>query len=404
MTTIVENVPASADLFISAIGPGTEIVESIEQLRRHLEERPDEYAIVLGSGVDIHAATSLADTLRVLRPMISVILLRKRVDSSVLAEALRSGMRDVVEERDLTALSTAVRRAHSLHEALLAGEQGEGNEARGRLITVFSAKGGVGKTTVSTNIAVTLAQMDNKVCLVDLDLAFGDVAITLQLFPEHTIADAVAMQADLDAETLDGLLTKYSEDLCALVAPTTPLAKATITQELVGKILTSLKQRFDYVVVDTPPAFDDVVLQAFDASDLLLLVLTLDIPALKNIKVTLETLELLNFPREKCRIVLNRADAKVGLTVNEVEATLHSDIAASIASAREVPASVNRGEPIVIALPRHPVSQTFMTLARDCVAAIAAANVKSPGTAAEAAQSDGAGRRRRLLRRGSRHG
>ncbi len=189
-------------------------------------------------------------------------------------------------------------------------------------------------------------------------------------------------------------MTKYSDNLFALVAPTTPLAKATISQELVGKILTSLKQRFDYVVVDTPPAFDDVVLQAFDVSDLLLLVLTLDIPALKNIKVTLETLELLNFPREKCRIVLNRADAKVGLTVNEVETTLHSDIAASIASAREVPASVNRGEPIVIALPRHPVSQTFMTLARDCVAAIAAANVKSPVTAAEAAHSDGAGRRR----------
>lgn len=318
MTTIVEDVQASADLFLSAIGSNAEVVPSIEQLRRHLEERPDEYAIVLGSGVDIHAATSFADTLRVLRPTISVILLRKRVDSSVLADAMRSGMRDVVEERDLTGLSTAVRRAHSLREALLAGEAGENQQVRGRLLTVFSAKGGVGKTTVSTNVAVALAQMDYKVCLVDLDLAFGDVAITLQLLPEHTIADAVSMQADLDGESLDALLTKYSDNLFALVAPTSPLAKATISQELVGKILTSLKQRFDFVVVDTPPAFDDHVLQAFDASDLLLLVLTLDIPALKNIKVTLETLELLNFPHEKCRIVLNRADAKVGLSIDEV--------------------------------------------------------------------------------------
>jgi pilus assembly protein CpaE len=291
-----------------------------------------------------------------------------------------------------------VRRAHSLHDALIAGEAGE-HQVRGHLVTVFSAKGGVGKTTTATNVAVALSQMNYKVCLVDLDLAFGDVGITLQLFPENTIADAVALQADLDAESLDALLTKCSDHLFALAAPASPLARATINAELVGKILASFKQRFDFVVVDSPPAFDDHVLQAFDASDLLLLVLTLDIPALKNIKITLETLDLLNFPREKCRIVLNRADSKVGLSSADVETALKMPIAASIASAREVPASVNRGETITMTMPRHPVSQMFTTLAKDCAAAMKQVRRDGAIEAPEPGAPDG---RRRLFSRGSR--
>jgi pilus assembly protein CpaE len=398
VTTIVESIPASADLFVSAIGPTTEVVSTIEELRPHLDARPNEYAVVLGSGVDIHAATSLADAMRVGRPTVSVILVRKRIDSGLLADAMRAGLRDVVEERDLTALSTAVRRAHSLHDALIAGEAGE-HQVRGHLVTVFSAKGGVGKTTTATNVAVALSQMNYKVCLVDLDLAFGDVGITLQLFPENTIADAVALQADLDAESLDALLTKCSDHLFALAAPASPLARATINAELVGKILASFKQRFDFVVVDSPPAFDDHVLQAFDASDLLLLVLTLDIPALKNIKITLETLDLLNFPREKCRIVLNRADSKVGLSSADVETALKMPIAASIASAREVPASVNRGETITMTMPRHPVSQMFTTLAKDCAAAMKQVRRDGAVEPPEPGAPDG---RRRLFSRGSR--
>ena len=402
MPVIVDPDSGSVRRLLGALPPGCQSVDSIERLLPWLSQHSDEYVIVLGPNVRFDDAVTVCEGLRVSRPMMGVVLVRESFDTQTLARAMQAGAREVVAINDLDSIAGAVTRAHQFSVALRGPGQAE---HQGSVIAVFSPKGGVGKTTIAVNLALALTDKGSRqVCLVDFDLAFGDVAITLQLFPEHTIADAVAMQADLDAESLDGLLTKYSENLCALVAPTTPLAKATITQELVGKILTSLKQRFDYVVVDTPPAFDDVVLQAFDASDLLLLVLTLDIPALKNIKVTLETLELLNFPREKCRIVLNRADAKVGLTLNEVETTLHSDIAASIASAREVPASVNRGEPIVIALPRHPVSQTFMTLARDCVAAIATANVRIPVTAGEAAQSDGAGRRRRLLRRGSRHG
>jgi pilus assembly protein CpaE len=143
------------------------------------------------------------------------------------------------------------------------------------------------------------------------------------------------------------------------------------------------------VVVDSPPAFDDHVLQAFDHSDLLLLLLTLDIPALKNLKITLDTLHLLNFPREKYRIVLNRADSKVGLTPAEVEKTLKEKISASIPSSPDVPASVNRGQAIVDSQPKHPISQIFMTIARDAIEAMPSVAQKvAPGRIAGSSEPD----------------
>jgi pilus assembly protein CpaE len=369
MTTIVESTPSTAEMLVGAIGTDADVVVSIDQLRHHLEQRPDEHAVVLGPGVNLQAAVSFADTMRLARPALSVILVRPRLDTGVMAEALRSGMREVVEERDLTALSLAVRRAHALFRALTADRSGQPGYTLGRLVTVFSAKGGVGKTTMSTNLAVALSTMGHRVCLVDLDLAFGDVGVALQMFPEHSITDVIGIAGDIGPDDLQPLLTTYSENLSALLAPSAPHPDEPLVKKLVGKILTTLKLSFDYVVVDTPPAFDDHVLQAFDESDLLLLVLTPDIPALKNLKITLEMLELLNIPRGKCRVVLNRAEAKVGLSAGDIEKSLGAEIFASIPAAHEVPASINRGEPIVTSLPRHPASQAVLAMARDSVQA-----------------------------------
>ena len=122
------------------------------------------------------------------------------------------------------------------------------------------------------------------------------------------------------------------------------------------QILLILRENYDYVVVDTPPAFDEQVLEALDQSDLIALIATLDIPALKNLKLTLETLEEINFPREKWSIVLNRSDSKVGLAINEVEKTLRVPISIQIPSSRDVPAAINRGVPIIYDNPKHPVS------------------------------------------------
>jgi pilus assembly protein CpaE len=235
---------------------------------------------------------------------------------------------------------------------------------RGRIVTVFSAKGGCGKTTMSTNLAAVLADRGKReVCLVDLDLAFGDVAIALQLFPSHTIADAIPLGDTLDAQGVASLLTPHSPGLAALVAPVEPGAASTIPAELVGRILYILREEFDYVVVDTPPAFDDQVLAAFDRSDVIALLATMDIPAIKNLKLTLETMELLNYSKDRYQVVMNRADAKVGLVVSEVEKTLRTPIVSQIPSSAEVPKATNRGVPIVLDQPKHPVSLAIRAFA-----------------------------------------
>jgi pilus assembly protein CpaE len=163
----------------------------------------------------------------------------------------------------------------------------------------------------------------------------------------------------------------------------------------VSRVLQVLRDHFDYVIVDTPPAFDDHVLSAFDLSDVVALIATLDIPALKNLKLTLETMDLLNFPRDRWRIVLNRADSKVGLAIGEVEKSLRATISAQLPSSRDVPAAINRGVPIVLDDPRHPVSVAIKTFAEQYVA-----NVQSGPGGGRATTKPG--ERRGLLRRRSR--
>jgi pilus assembly protein CpaE len=358
---VVEPDPLSQEALRGAAGPGATVVPDLDAGYRALDAAPEVEVVLVGPHVDLGAALELSEAMRLARPLLGVVLVRQRVDTATLTDALRAGVREVVKERDVDGVHAAVRRALDLADAVrkqagIAATEGEGSPG-GRLITVFSAKGGAGKTTLSTNIAAAIADGGRRsVCLVDLDLAFGDVAIALQLFPAHTLSDAVPMMDSLDASAVEALLTPHSPGLTTLVAPVEPGAAESIPAALVGRVLRVLKGMFEYVVVDTPPAFTDHVLAAFDESDLVALLATLDIPALKNLKLTLETLDLLNYPRERWRIVLNRADSKVGLQLSEVEKTLKVPIAAQVPSSRAVPASVNRGVPIVLDDPNHPVS------------------------------------------------
>lgn len=361
MTAIVEFDPLGAEAIKGALGPEASVLPSLDALKAHLDVNMFEDCIVLGPSIDQVDVFSLAEELRVTRPSLGVVMVRRRIDTAVLSDAIRSGVREVVQERDLAGLAVAVRRqreiAVRLREQIDPGEGSTGGGHHGRVVTVFSAKGGCGKTTLATNLAAAIADSGKgSVALLDLDLAFGDVSIALQLFPSHTIADAVPIGEDLDGPALMSLLTSHRSGLKALVAPMEPSAADSIDVTLVTRILDLLREEFDYVIVDSPPALDDNVLAAFDRSDVVALLATLDIPALKNLKLTLETLELISFPRDRLKIVLNRADSKVGLALSEVEKTLKAPIVAQIPSSRDVPASTNRGVAIVTDDPKSPVS------------------------------------------------
>jgi pilus assembly protein CpaE len=383
MTVIVDHDSTGADFLGQALGGDVTVLPSIDSLLRHLEQNPLEDVAVLASSVDVEVAFELAETMRVTRPTLGIILVRRRVDTPLLANAMRAGIREVVVDHDAAALVVAARRAEEVARKIRdnAADEASGQGHRyGRVLTVFSAKGGCGKTTVATNLAAILAADGRRqVCILDLDLAFGDVAIALQLFPAHTIADAVPLAGTLDERGVSALLTPHSPGLTTLVAPVEPGSAESVPATLVGELLQVLRSMFDFVVVDTPPAFTDHVLAALDVSDLVLLLATLDIPALKNLKLTLETLDLLNFPQERWRVVLNRADSKVGLSLSEVEKTLRVPISVQVPSHRAVPASINRGVPIALDEPNHPVSQSLRQFAeRDLLAGSAGGRAGEP--------------------------
>jgi pilus assembly protein CpaE len=232
-------------------------------------------------------------------------------------------------------------------------------------VTVFTAKGGVGKTMLSVNLGMVLARAGNRVCIVDLDLGSGDVAISVLLDPARTIADAVSMTGHLDTTGASSLLTRYQPGIEMLLAPVTPGDAEKIPPSLVGELLAVLRRMFDYVVVDTPPQLSEHVLTALDASAHHVLITTPDVPALKNLRVVLDVLDMLSYPKEIRSVVLNRADAKVHLTLPEIEQVLRTPVSAQVPASRAVSISVNKGLPITLGSPGHPVSQAITAFARE---------------------------------------
>jgi pilus assembly protein CpaE len=358
--------PVVAAALRDASGGEGVIFTDLGALRDHLMVSFEVDTIVLGPGIDHGDAFAVADYLRLHRPRLGVILVRDGDINHLLQDALRSGLLDLVERKDEQGLSEAInrsahvassRRRSGAEQSAMTPPSVEQPAGRGRVITVFSAKGGSGKTTFATNLAAVLADRGHRqVCILDLDLAFGDVAIAMQLFPVHTIADAVPLNGAIDSSAVAAMLTHHSAGLGAIVAPTEPSASETIQAGLISRLLDVLRNEFDYIVVDTPASFDDEVLAALDVSDLITLIVTPDVPALKTLKITLETLIELSYSRNKFRLVLNRSDAKVGISHTEVEKTAQMSITGLIPSSRDVPSSINRGVPIVQDDPKHRVS------------------------------------------------
>lgn len=380
MSILLETDPFLASALSPAIAPETVVVSDLVALRRLLVDDPRHELVVIGPDVDMSVVDDFTSAERVARPALGVVLVRRRLDTATLKEALKAGVREVVKLDDLTGLTQACRASRKVSQQLRGGvsETPMDSGRLGRLVTVFSAKGGCGKTTLATNLAAACAKRGHKVCLIDLDLAFGDVAIALQLFPERGIADLAGRSSGVDHKAVSGIVTSHSPRLDTLLAPVEPGVAENISAALVAELLQCLKSMYDVVVVDTPPAFTDQVLTAFDASDHMALVTTLDIPALKNLKLTLETLELLGYARERWNVVLNRADSKVGLAVEDVEKTLGIPISAQIPSSRAVPASVNRGVAIVQESPGHAVSTSIKAFAEKLLSDVVADEAPAP--------------------------
>jgi pilus assembly protein CpaE len=369
MTILYEPVRRNAQQIGMLFGADLHTVATPEDLASALAQHPDEMLVLFGPGTEVSEVAGFAAAQRVSRPTLGVVLLRTYVDVSVLAEAMRAGVRDVVDAGDISAVRSACVQSLTVSREM-AGAGSTASGGNGRVVTVFAAKGGCGKTTVATNLAVALADGGRRrVCVIDLDLAFGDVAIMLQLVPEHTLADAIGV-GTLDETAVRSLATPYAPGVDAVLAPPRPTDADHVSRGMVAELLGVARGLYDFLVVDTPPQFTDHVLAALDSSDLYVLLATPDIPALKNLRITLDMFDLLDYPPEQRLVVLNRADAKVGLTAADIERIVKVPITAHIPSSRDVPVSINRGVPLIVDSPQHPASKAFRALAAGRIAAV----------------------------------
>jgi pilus assembly protein CpaE len=245
------------------------------------------------------------------------------------------------------------------------GENGASapSSAGGAVICVLGPKGGIGKTVTSSNLAAGLAVRGKRAVLIDLDLQFGDVALSLGLRPENTVYDLAMSGGSLDAAKVDAYLMRHPTGLRVLAAPLRPDQAGSVTPEFLVDVIATLRTAFEFVVIDTPPAFTPEVIGAIDASTTVCMVGMLDALSLKNTRLGLETLELMGYPADRIRVVLNRANTSVGITGSDVQRVLGRSPDILVPSNRDVARSVNSGEPIVLSQKRSDAARAFSALA-----------------------------------------
>lgn len=357
-------------------GNGVKVIAAtaeIPELEALLRKNQD-VVLIIGPSFKREDSVSIAEAISGEYPQLGIVLISSDMTTDLLHGALRVGIRDVLPSATtakqlLPAVERAYQHSQRIRNAVArlkkepAVVTEKQSQKQAKVITFFSAKGGVGKTVIASNIAVALAQQNgSRVVLLDLDLQFGDVAVMLQLTPERTIYDAVSSVDKLDTDMMKGFLTDHSSGLKTLLSPVQPEQADGISNREISKIIEVLRGMSDYLLIDTSPSFDDNILAVLDNSDEICLVATMDVPSLKNTKLSVHMMELLQYPKEKITLLLNRANSKVRLSPRDVERTLEMRPIVNVPSDVIVPLSVNKGIPLVLDLPKSIVSRSLFQL------------------------------------------
>ncbi|HEV8516185.1 MAG TPA: response regulator [Candidatus Limnocylindrales bacterium] len=311
-------------------------------------------------------------------PTASIVMMSVQGEADYLRRSMLAGAREfLVKPFSSDELVASIRQVYQREKDKLGrmaelpqhqnGREPGGQRGPGRIVTVFSPKGGVGRTTIAVNLAVACAQEFHKdVVLVDGSFQFGDVGVLLNLNPKNkSIADLIPEMAGGEPESVDAVIVQHSTGVKVLLAPPSPEMAELLTTNYVRRVLEQLRDLHDLVIVDSWPWFHETTLNLLDLSDLILTLLTLEITNIKNIRLFLEVAAQLGYADEKIRLVLNRADSALGIRIPDVQNSIGRKIDETIVSdGRSVVYALNRGVPFVVSNREAQVSQDIIRLAR----------------------------------------
>ena len=332
---------------------------------------------------------SATEAIRAKQPALQVIILSVQGDQNYMRRAMLAGARDFLTKPPMgDELISAIRRAGAMAQtersksipvqvAPIAGNTGAilgYGGPKGKIVTIYSPKGGTGCTTLAVNLAITLNNEDTRVALVDGNLQFGDVAVFLNEQGKNTIIDLAPRAEELDPEIVEDVMLKHAASgLHVLAAPSRPEYAERVSSNQFAKVLEYLRQMYAYVIVDTAAHLTDATLSAIDVSDLIVLVTTQDIPSIKNCRLFLDLLQTLGIERDRILFVMNRYDKRINITPDRVADNLKQEVVSIIPlDEATVTKAVNRGIPFVLESKSQPAARGVFSLAEHVRARIAA--------------------------------
>lgn len=358
MAVVLEFDESIAHAVTSALGSTSTVVTDASQVVAHVAATADPL-VIIGPSVDSAVAVRVTAATVKAQPIVGVIWLRRRVDTSIVLEAIRAGASDVVGESDLPSLVAAAERVlgRASTAASASGDPAAvGAAARGTVTAVFASKGGCGKTSIATNLACLLSsEAQTRVCILDLDLESGDVALLMSLARGRSILDLADLGTSVDAGSLAACMSAHPSGAYVLPAPRRPEDAARVSPALVSRVVELATGMFDHVVIDCPPYATEHVLSVLDVADHLALVCTPDAASVKNTAIALEMLDELNF-KGRVSLMINHAGDKVGITTADISEALNHPVACEIPSSLDLPLATNSGRILTLTHPRHPIT------------------------------------------------
>ncbi|MEJ2598462.1 MAG: response regulator [Anaerolineales bacterium] len=308
-----------------------------------------------------------------------VVILSVQGDPNYMRRAMLAGARDFLTKPPVVdELTAAIRRAGKMARdekqkgTPLTQSGGPGASpmagaavSYGKVILVYSPKGGTGSTTVAINLGMTLNAEETPVALVDGNLEFGDMAVFLNLQGKLTIVDLASRAEELDPEIVDEVMIDHNASgIKILACPPRPEYAESVNGDQFGKVLDYLRRFYSYIVVDAASSLTDVTLAALDAADIILLITTQDIPSVKNARLFLDLVDVLKINRQRIVFVMNKFDKRIGITPDKISENFKQEILAVIpADERVVIPSVNRGVPFMLGDRSKPIARSFLSLA-----------------------------------------